>query len=85
MGIFYKNFVFLGLGVPRTDIVDIGVLLNTTEAYSNPCQRSKMELFAKIVKGCLRGSEYAYIPQPAITCSKLTVETLEQGVNFDHI
>ena len=25
------------------------------------------------------------VPQPAITCSKLTNETLEQGVNFEHI
>ena len=23
-------------------------------------------------------------PQPAVTCSKLTIETLEQGVNYVH-
>ena len=25
------------------------------------------------------------VSQPAITSSKLTIETLEQGVNFEHI
>ena len=25
---------------------------------------------------------YAYTPQPAFTCSKLTLETLEQGVKY---
>ena len=26
-----------------------------------------------------------FISQPEITCSKLTIETLEKGVNFEHI
>ena len=31
---------------------------------------------------CLSSSKYAYLSQPAITCSKLTIETLEQGVKY---
>ena len=76
---------FLGLRNPGSVIVvDLFILLNTSEAYSEPCERSKMKLFVKITF-VWRGSEYAYVPQPAIACSKLTIETLEQGVSFEHI
>ena len=76
---------FLGLGNPGTVIVvDLVILLNTSEAYSEPCERSKMKLFAKITF-VWWGSEYAYVPQPAIACSKLTIETLELGASFEHI
>ena len=43
---------------------------NDAETYSEPCETSKMQVFVKTVT------------QPAITCSKLTIEILEQGVKY---
>ena len=40
------------------------------KTYLGACQRSVVEVFAKIVT------------QPAFICSNLTIETLEQGVEY---
>ena len=45
-------------------------LLCIAEAHLGQSQTSMMELFEKIVT------------QPAFTCSKLTIETPEQGVKY---
>ena len=98
-----ENFIFCAV-VVKTGACQIYVNNNAIvteteiksdrEAYSEPCQKSKMERFAKITANyfrktrhitCLAGFwiHHWVIPQPvSITCSKLTIETLEQGVNY---
>ena len=46
-------------------------------AYLEPCQTSMVELFEKIV-----AVFYSIATQSVFTCSKLTIETLEQGVKY---
>ena len=73
--------------------------IEVSEAYSEPCQTSKMDVFAKIINGwkqltifmknCLtfRISYFTQIETPeqsqsAMTCSRLTIKTLEQGMKY---
>ena len=36
----------------------------------------------RLINGLINDLRYLYIPQPAFTCSKSTIETLEQGVKY---
>ena len=47
-----------------------------SEAYSGHCQIFMMELF------CKNSERFLAFTQPAFTCSKLAIETLEQGVKY---
>ena len=59
--------------------------LNTSEAYSKHCQPSKMKFFATQLiaeSHCENSTKQFLITQSAITCSKLTIKTLEHGVKY---
>ena len=58
------------------------VILETSEESSN-CEESMLSFFSK--PAIFRFTPFwneELITQPAITCSKLTIETLEQGVEY---
>ena len=61
---------------------DKGIMFNAPKSlfFSNiqTCIKQKSELFDVAV----RAYDEAKVYQPAITCSKLTLETLEQGVKY---
>ena len=59
------------------------VLYSLTGAHSGPSQAYQMDIFARIANDFkFHHRSSLAITQPAIICSKLTIETLEQCVKY---